>query len=147
MSEEVNYCNQSNLIHDTIILVPSISISYQFDISSQLQSILLHASNLVFQESTFPLFNTLHDNCQWILSSAPFNPLRTDIFFNRKMVFQSIYCIWLNMTTWKPCNNQDEKRHISWHQCIVAQRKGEHLKRIYMTERNRENTCMRWQMR
>jgi hypothetical protein len=60
-SEEVNNCNQCDLVYDTIIPKQSIPIFYLFNISLQLKSILLHTPDLVFQDLSLPPPNTMHD--------------------------------------------------------------------------------------
>ncbi|CAF4643634.1 unnamed protein product, partial [Rotaria sp. Silwood2] len=61
MSEEVRCCNQCNINYDKIVPAPSIPIFYHFDIDLQLESILLHTSDLVFQDLSKPPLDFMHD--------------------------------------------------------------------------------------
>ncbi|CAF5097406.1 unnamed protein product, partial [Rotaria magnacalcarata] len=48
-SSEVNRCTKCHITYQTILTTSSITIFYHFDIGSQLESILLHTPDLVFQ--------------------------------------------------------------------------------------------------
>ncbi|CAF2083284.1 unnamed protein product [Rotaria magnacalcarata] len=61
MSDEVNCCNQCNIDYDTIVPTPRIPVFYHFDIGLQLESILLHTSDLVFQDLSLPSSKIMHD--------------------------------------------------------------------------------------
>jgi hypothetical protein len=61
MSEDVNCCSQCQFIYDDIVPAPSISIFYHFDISLQLESILLNTRDLVFRDLSVPPTDIMHD--------------------------------------------------------------------------------------
>ncbi|CAF4410220.1 unnamed protein product [Rotaria sp. Silwood2] len=61
MSEDINRCRQCNLIYDEMVPVTSIPIFYHFDISLQLESILLNTRDLIFPDLSVLPADTMHD--------------------------------------------------------------------------------------
>ncbi|CAF3617238.1 unnamed protein product [Rotaria sp. Silwood1] len=60
-SSEVNRCTKCHITYQTILTTSSISIFYHFDIGSQLESILLHTPDLVFQNFLSPPSKRMRD--------------------------------------------------------------------------------------
>ncbi|CAF4840678.1 unnamed protein product [Rotaria sp. Silwood1] len=60
-SSEVNRCTKCHITYQTILTTSSISIFYRFDIGSQLESILLHTPDLVFQNFLSPPSKRMRD--------------------------------------------------------------------------------------
>ncbi|CAF1380065.1 unnamed protein product [Rotaria magnacalcarata] len=61
MPDEVNCCNQCDIDYDTIVPTPHIPVFYHFDIGLQLESILLHTSDFVFQDLSLTSSKIMHD--------------------------------------------------------------------------------------
>ncbi|CAF4181116.1 unnamed protein product [Rotaria magnacalcarata] len=83
-SSEVNRCTKCHITYQTILTTSSITIFYHFGIGSQLESILLHTPDLVFQNFSSPPAKRMRDIVDGVIYR---NQLKqeTDLFFTLTM--------------------------------------------------------------
>ena len=60
-SDKINCCTQCDNDYNTVAQKASIPIFYHFDIGSQLEAILRHTSDLIFQDLSLPSCGNMYD--------------------------------------------------------------------------------------
>ncbi|CAF2155936.1 unnamed protein product [Rotaria magnacalcarata] len=121
MPDEVNCCNQCDIDYDTIVPTPHIPVFYHFDIGLQLESILLHTSDFVFQDLSLTSSKIMHDIVDGSFYRNHFKQ-ETDSFITLTMNIDGVH----------PCIVDELKCLEAGHMFQLRTADGENMKEIFV---------------